>query len=277
MLCALVVAASGDEASDRRADLRRRGQEAWARAAEIAERFQAETFVTTAGDTMPYRFLAPESYDPSQKYPLVVCLHGGAGRGRDNVRNIGGCTPAQVLSELNMRTRYPSFLLVPQAPPEGSWGSSIDEPTAADRIRKGRPTGDGVRQSVIDLIQIVVDRWSVDPDRIYLTGQSMGGGGSWHLAIGHPDLFAALMPITGVVSTCYADSLAHMPVWAFHGELDDRVPAQSTRDMVAAIDAAGGTARYTEFEGIGHGCWRLVFDDSDALDWLFEQRRREGL
>ena len=267
ILCALAIEASGEDMSDRR------NQQGWNLSADIAERFQAETYVAASGDTIPCRFLPPEGYDSDQQYPLVVCLHGGAGCGRDNLRNIGGCKPARVLSEPDMRTRYPSFLIVPQAPPGGSWGFSIDEETTAARNSQGRPTGEGIHEYIVALIQDVADRWSVDSDRIYVTGQSMGGSGSWHFAVRHPNLFAAVLPITGAVSTCYADSLVDIPIWAFHGEVDNRVPVRSTRDMVAAVNSAGGTARYTEFEGVGHNCWHQVFDDPDVLEWLFAQRK----
>jgi predicted peptidase len=269
ILCALVIEASGEDMSDRR------NQQGWNLSADIAERFQAKTYIAASGDTIPYRFLPPEGYDSDQQYPLVLCLHGGAGRGRDNLRNIGGCKPARVLSEPDMRTRYPSFLLVPQAPPESSFGYAIDEETTADRDSRGRPTGEGIYKDIVALIQDVAVRWSVDSNRIYVAGQSMGGSGSWHLAVRHPNLFAAVLPITGAVSTPYADSLVGIPIWAFHGALDKSVPVQSTRDMVAAVNSAGGTARYTEFEGVGHNCWHQVFDDPEVLEWLFAQRRSE--
>ncbi len=275
VLCVLVVAASGEEASNRQTETTGRNEDIWDQAALIADRFTSETYIGASGDTIPYRFLEPENYDSNQQYPLVVCLHGAAGRGRDNVRSIGGCKPAQVLSEPDKRSRYPSFLLVPQAPPGRSWGYSIDDGTTAERARLGRPTGEGIRPSVIALMKEIAENWSVDPTRIYVTGQSMGGGGAWHFAINHADLFAALLPITGIASPCYADSLVDIPVWAFHGALDNRVPVQSARDMVAAVNTAGGTARFTEFEGVGHNSWRHVFHDPDVLEWLFKQRRNE--
>ena len=130
-----------------------------------------------------------------------------------------------------------------------------------------------IDEPVIALIEDVVRRWSVDEGRIYLTGQSMGGAGSWYLASTRPDLFAAVMPVCGFASPSFAESLAGIPVWAFHGEIDEGISAQYSRDMVAAIRAAGGSPRYTEFEGIGHACMPLVFDDPDVLPWLFAQRR----
>ncbi len=278
MLCALVVDASGEGASDLQAETIRRIQEAKDNAAKLAQRFRAETYVATTGDTILYRFLEPEGYDPDRQYPLVVCLHGRSGRGRNNVRNIGANRPAQVLSEPDMRTRYPSFLLAPQTPPDRSWGYALDDSTMAGfhrRARGGRSMGVPVDEPVVALIQDVANRWPVDRNRIYVTGQSMGGAGSWYLAIKHPDLFAAVMPICGFASPQYAASLAHVPVWAFHGEVDSGIPARFSRDMVAAITAAGGSPRYTEFEGIGHACMPLVFDDPEVLRWLFAQRRND--
>ena len=280
-VCAMVVDASGDdtsgdEASDLQAETIRRIREGKDNAAEIAERFDADTYVAESGDSIRYRFLPPEDYDPSRRYPLVVCLHGRSGRGINNVRNIGANRAAQVLSEPEMRTRYPSFLLAPQTPPDRSWGYALDDSTMAEwhrRAQGGRSMGVPIDEPVIALIEDVVRRWSVDEGRIYLTGQSMGGAGSWYLASTRPDLFAAVMPVCGFASPSFAESLAGIPVWAFHGEIDEGISAQYSRDMVAAIRAAGGSPRYTEFEGIGHACMPLVFDDPDVLPWLFAQRR----
>jgi predicted peptidase len=276
VLCALAVDASGNGTSDLQAETIRRIQEGKDNARELAKRFQAKVYVATSGDSIQYRFLEPEGYDPDRQYPLVVCLHGRSGRGRRNVRNVGACMPAQVLSEPDTRSRYPSFLLVPQTPPDMSWGYALDDTTMAGfhrRARGGRSMGVPVDETVIALIEDITKRSSVDRDRIYVTGQSMGGAGSWYLAIKHPNLFAAIMPICGFASPCYADSLANVPVWAFHGEVDSGISAQFSRDMISAIKAAGGSPRYTEFEGIGHACSPLVFDNPDVLRWLFAQRR----
>jgi predicted peptidase len=278
-LFAIAADAVGEEASALQAETKRRIDEGKDNAAEIAERFEGRTYVAPSGDSILYRFLAPDGYDPDQRYPLVVCLHGRSGRGLNNVRNIGANRPAQVLSEPEMRERYPSFLLAPQTPPDRSWGYALDDSVMAGfhrRARGGRSMGVPIDEPVMALIRDVVERWPVDPDRIYLTGQSMGGAGSWYLAATHPQTFAAVMPICGFASPSYADSLADVPVWAFHGELDAGISANFSRDMVAAIRAAGGSPRYTEFEGIGHACMPLVFDDPDVLEWLFAQKRSDG-
>jgi len=246
-------------------------------AAEIAQRFTAETYVAASGETLPYLFLAPPDYDASRRYPLVLCLHGAAGRGTDNMTSISGSVAARVLSQPDMRTRYPSFLLVPQAPPDGCWGHALDEAAMAERVRNGRPTKPAVGYLVLELMERTEKSWSIDTDRVYVIGQSMGGGGTWHLMAERPHKFAAAIAICGPVSTCYADVFAHTPVWAFHGELDDHTPVQRIRDIVAAIRTAGGSVRYTEYEGVGHGSMGLVFQDPDVLEWLFAQRRSKGV
>ena len=242
-------------------------------AREIAKRYSADTYVSEAGEHLPYLFLGPPDYDPERRYPLVVCLHGAAGRGSDNTTSIAGSVASRVLSEPAARRRYPSFLLVPQAPLDGCWGYALDDEAIADRVRRGRPTEGAVAHLVPELVERVTRSWSVDRDRIYIIGQSMGGAGTWYLTVTRPDLFAAAIPICGPVSACYADAAAHTPVWAFHGDLDETVPVESTREMVAALRAAGGSVRYTEFEGVGHGCMPLVFENPDVLEWLFAQTR----
>jgi predicted peptidase len=276
-VCLSVGAVLAEEPSALQVETTRRMQEGKDNAEEIAERFQAEQYVAASGDTILYRFLEPVNYDSSQHYPLVVCLHGRSGRGRRNVRNIGANRAAQVLSEPDIRNRYPAFLLVPQTPPDRSWGYALDDSVMAgfhQRARGGRSMGVPIDEPVIALIEDVSERWSIDRDRIYVTGQSMGGAGAWYLATEHPNLFAATMPICGFASPSFAESLANVPVWAFHGEIDNGISVQFSRDMVAAIRAAGGSPRYTEFEGIGHACAPLVFDDPNVLEWLFEQRKK---
>ena len=101
----------------------------------------------------------------------------------------------------------------------------------------------------------------------------MGGYGAWHLVITRPGLFAVAVPIAGGADPALAGAIAHVPVWAFHGEQDPAVPVAYSRDIIAALRQAGSSPRYTEFPGEGHVVWPLAFDDPELLDWLFAQRR----
>jgi predicted peptidase len=108
--------------------------------------------------------------------------------------------------------------------------------------------------------------------RRYVTGLSMGGYGTWEAILRQPERFAAAVPLAGGGDPARAAALVGLPVWAFHGELDDVVPASGSRDMVAAIERAGGAARYTEYAGAGHEIWSQTYGDPALAEWLFAQR-----
>lgn len=134
----------------------------------------------------------------------------------------------------------------------------------------------------------------VDPDRVYLTGLSMGGHGSWYLAYRHPELFAAVAPICGWVTDlpgfegsvsvvpvergaampALARRLANTPIWIFHGEMDPVVPVQGSREPAAALKQVSAKVRYTEFLGLDHNSWDATYASDEFTGWLFAQRRR---
>jgi predicted peptidase len=116
--------------------------------------------------------------------------------------------------------------------------------------------------------------YTIDPKRIYLTGLSMGGFGTWGFAPSHIDTFAALMPICGGGSKKDAPALAKLPIWAFHGGDDETVPAEKSREMVEAVKAAGGKVKYTEYPGVGHNSWDAAYGDPEAIEWLLKQRKK---
>jgi predicted peptidase len=113
---------------------------------------------------------------------------------------------------------------------------------------------------------------SVDPQRVYLTGFSMGGYGAWGLAARRPDLFAAVVPICGGGDPRWGQALAAVPIWAVHGADDDVVPVRGSRDMIAAIRLAGGQPRYTELPGVRHDSWPQTYGDPQGVvPWMFDQ------
>jgi predicted peptidase len=123
--------------------------------------------------------------------------------------------------------------------------------------------------------------YHLDPQRLYLTGLSLGGHGAWHIAAELPNRFAALVIICGFAelgestgeATRLAEHLTNLPIWCFHGEKDENVPVQKAREMVAAIKAAGGKIEYVEYPDGTHGIWDRVYDNREVWKWLFEQRR----
>jgi predicted peptidase len=124
------------------------------------------------------------------------------------------------------------------------------------------------------LLDEVLKQYRVDSRRVYLTGESMGGYGTWALAAAHPERFAAIAPICGGGEPASADRLKGVPTWAFHGADDKVVPPEESRKMVAAIQHAGGDARLTIYPGVGHDSWTTTYRDQRLYGWLSAHRRQ---
>ena len=117
----------------------------------------------------------------------------------------------------------------------------------------------------------------VDPDRVYLTGESMGGYGTWEIAVRYPDRFAAIAPVCGVGEAWLASRLVNLPVWAFHGAQDDRVPLRGSQEMVEAVTKCGGRPKLTVYPDMGHMIGDFVYGNEELYRWLLAQRRRPPL
>jgi predicted peptidase len=212
--------------------------------------------------SIPYRFRPPNSSAKSRPVPLVVYLHGGGECGSDNVRQLQGL-PA-LFCEETMCRQYPCAVLVPQCPLPGDWAQHLDAQT-------------DLLDAVSHLIDEVLSDSRIDPNRIYLTGQSLGGFGSWELATRAPERFAAVVPICGGGDDGRAARLVKLPLWAVHGSDDGVIAASETRAMIDAIKSAGGQPRYLELPGVGHDSWTAVYrQDSEILAWMFRQVRKSS-
>jgi predicted peptidase len=230
--------------------------------------FHARTVtVTEAGEAVEFRsqLLAPPTIEPGRRYPLVVFLHGAGERGRDNEKQLK-YLPTW-MAEPALRERHPCFLLAPQCREDERW---VDISWADKKSTpQGPPTTDML--AVIAALNAVITAEPVDPGRIYLTGLSMGGYGSWDLAARQPERFAALLPICGGGDEATAPRLAKLPIWCFHGDADQVVPVERSRSMIAAVRAAGGGPKYSELSGVDHDSWTPAYRDPAVLDWMFAQ------
>ena len=219
------------------------------------------------GLDMAYFLGRPRPLEPGQKYPLLVFLHGvkEEGYGNDNIFKWGR------KFMLDAMEKQGSFVLLPQCPKGHMWAP--ESPLGATRapMRK-RPRR--VLQAVFDLIERVEARYPVDPNRVYITGLSMGGDGTWEAIERRPDLFAAAVPICGLGDARQAKRMARVAVWVFQGAHDKALPAKAGRDMVRALRKAGGVAKLTEAKFPGHAVWDLAFDDPKFLEWLYAQHRK---
>lgn len=238
---------------------------------KIAELFIERIHVNMQKDTMHYRLLKPIDYDATKQYPLVVCLSGGAGRGIDNIRQFTGSQGAQVLSALENRRKHPAFVFVPQCPPDSDWGRTLGKIERENSIKRGKYNQPNVESLVFEVISELEEEFNIDRTRRYITGQSMGGFGSWHFILTHPQMFAAAVIICGGGNPDLAKNITDVPIWAFHGENDTSVPVDFSRNMITAIKKAGGNPKYNEYPKVGHNSWHQAYDTPELLDWLFIQ------
>jgi predicted peptidase len=235
-------------------------------AAPQSERFAARLFKSARGDTLLYRLFIPPAYETGRKYPLVLWLHGGAGRGNDNLKQItgGNASGSHVWTTPENQSKHTCFVVAPQCP-EGDQWASYDDAKPSRQL-----------ELVFELLNRLEKEFRIDPERIYVTGQSMGGFGTWSLISQRAQRFAAAIPLCGGGDESKASALVDIPIWVFHGEKDAAVSVERSRSMVAAIKKAGGNPRYTEYKDKGHAIWDDAFSEGELLSWAFEQRRHRG-
>lgn len=213
----------------------------------------------TTDDTLLYRMLKPSQHD-NARYPLVIFLHGSGERGNDNVVTLKHIAPL-FLKDTN-REAFPCYVIVPQCPENENW-------TYPDWYQEPKEP----LSSVVSLIDSLKNLPTVDSTRIYVTGLSMGGYGTWYLLTKYPDIFAAAVPICGGGDPHQVQKFAHIPIWNFHGAKDDAVPVERSRSMMEALEDAGGTPKYTEYRKVGHESWINAYAEIGLLPWLFSQKR----
>jgi len=192
----------------------------------------------------------PKDFDENKKYPLVFFLH-GAGEWGDDLDQITRWGYLQHVKDEGKE--YPFILIAPQSPRNHYWGCYTE--------------------SLLAFLEEMCSELPVDRDRIYLTGASMGGTGTWMLAMAAPHIFAAIMPVCGTGIYWFGESIIHMPIYAVHGDLDDIVPVQESINMVGAVNRCGGDAKLQILEGVGHDAWNYAYASDELLDWLLSQRR----
>ena len=234
---------------------------------EPTDRFEERIFRGTEDQPLPYRLLTPLEEESDELYPLLLFFHGAGERGADNKKQlIHGMSD---IASNEMRARHPCFVVAPQCPAEQQW---VDTPWTADEHSMPETPTVPMRQS-LDLVVALQEVLPIDPQRIYVSGLSMGGFGAWDAIQRRPELFAAGQIVCGGGDPAFAASVCHVPVWLFHGDDDTTVQPSRSRDMIAAVRAAGGAPIYTEYEGVGHNSWTATYANRAVWDWLFSQRR----
>lgn len=214
-----------------------------------------KTFEKTVTKTLGCNYLLflPESYgEDEKKWPLMLFLHGAGERGND-LQLVKKHGPPKIVEN---QKDFPFIVVSPQCPKDRWWNDDLDV--------------------LINLLDDVVAKYEVDEQRIYLTGLSMGGYGTWALGSRYPDRFAAIAPICGGGMLPMAFGLTDMPIWAFHGAKDAVVPVEESEQMVELINKRGGNAKLTVYPDAGHDSWTETYDNQEFYDWLLKYPRIGG-
>lgn len=223
---------------------------------DVTEKMKAEVYnAPEDNESIPYRIYA--SADSVNKHlPLVVYLHGSSGKGDDNKKHLVRNSIMQTLLNDENLAKYPCVVIAPQCPEGSGWYE------------------DNISALVYGLINQIKTEYRIDESRIYITGVSSGGSGTWDMIYRHPDMFAAAVPICGYALTETAPKLINIPIWTFHGRLDWTSKPEVTRNMVKAIQAAGSTKiKYTEYKWENHACWEVAYREPELLSWMFNQKK----
>lgn len=230
-----------------------------------------ERSVTLHGKTYHYQVFVPDGWTARQSWPVVLFLHGSGERGSDNHSQLSQGLPPWLKEH---GKDFHAVVVIPQAPDDSAWNGETE-------------------RMALKALDDSIAAWHGDRRRLYLTGLSMGGYGSWQIALDHPGMFAAAAIVCGgigrpddgdplhvegipaKIADPYAWVAAHigkLPVWIFNGAIDDVVPPEESHRMHTALQARGGDVRYTEFPGVGHGSWPMAYATAELWPWMFSHR-----
>jgi len=198
-----------------------------------------------------YLLYLPKDYEKDKigLWPVILFLHGAGERG-DDLGILGRIALPMVLDE---RDDFPFIVISPQCPKNQRWSTEF----------------------LSTLLDDIIARYRVDTDRIYLTGLSMGGYGTWDLAIEYPDRFAACAPVCGGGNPHLVSRVKDVPIWIFHGELDTSVPVIRGKEMFEALTKIGGNVKATFYPGRGHDCWHETYNDPVLYEWFLQHSRQD--
>ena len=189
-------------------------------------------------------------YAPTEKkkgLPLIIQLHGAGERG--NGKEALFRVDVHGFSRLIADKEIPCIFAMPQCPKDSFWAARVE--------------------SIISFINQLTEEYEIDAKRIYLTGLSMGGYGTWFTAMARPDLFAAIAPVCGGGMAWNASVLKELPIWAFHGACDTVVSPLQSDEMVAKLKSLGADVKYSRIDGVGHDVWKQAYNE-ELLNWLLE-------
>lgn len=203
---------------------------------------------------LEYLLHLPQDFHPDsgKKYPLILFLHGAGERGHD-VQKVKKHGVAKIAEK---KRNFPFIVISPQCP-AGYYWNELDK-------------------ELISLLDKIIAEYPVDTARVYLTGLSMGGFGTWHLAIKYPERFAAIAPVCGGGNPNLVESIKDMPIWVFHGAMDDVVPLDLSVEMVEALKEFGSSVEFTVYPDAGHDSWTETYNNDSLYEWFLSFRKNHS-
>ena len=234
--------------------------------------YEKKVFVAPSGDSLQYRLLRPEVEETGKKYPLVLFLHGAGERGNDNEKQLmhGG---QMFLNPVN-REKHPAFVLMPQCPEEGYWAYFSRPASFVPAEIPVEQEMAPILRTVKELLDTYLALPQVDKSRIYIIGLSMGGMGTFDMVIRYPETFAAAVPICGAVNPVRLPQAKGVAFRIFHGDADNIVPVEGSREAYKALKRCDAKVEYIEFPSCSHGSWVPAFNYPGFMDWLFSQKKK---
>jgi predicted peptidase len=240
--------------------------------AQNLDLFKKEIFIQDE-DTLSYRILKPNNYNPNKQYPVHLFLHGSGERGNDNFSQL--THGAKLFLKKENREKYNSWVIFPQCSENDRWPSLISDlwnKTFNQNITKPNKS----LGLVIKLMDSFVEKKHVNKQKIYVSGLSMGGMGTFEILFRRPNMFAAATPICGNGSPQLAKLFADkVPIWIFHGSDDTVVSPKHSLKMAKAIIEAGGSPKITFYENVGHDSWNNAFAEKDFLKWIHSKSKKQ--
>lgn len=237
----------------------------------VLENYEKLEFKTPDGQVLRYRWYFPSELQTGEKVPLLIFLHGAGERGEDNEKTL--VHGARDFVSEKLQSLQKCAVLIPQCPEGQQW---VNVPWSDDAHTIPKEPSDALKL-VKRLMDDLCESKPIDKQRIYLTGLSMGGFGAWDLVSRYPNHFAAVVAICGGGDSDekVVQKIKHVPIWVFHGDADQAVKVQRSRDMVSALKAVGGQPKYTEYPDTGHNSWTESYANPELYRWLVSQKLKE--
>ena len=237
--------------------------------------YEKKEFVFGEGKVLPYRILYPENYDKNKKYPLLLLLHGAGERGKDNEKQLVHGSKLFITAE--NRKNFPAIVVFPQCPEESFWAvTKIDRTTTPFKIEFDYAAEPNWPLAAANaLVKKLSNEEGVDKSRIYISGLSMGGMGTFESVYRNPDLYAAALPICGGGDVNHYDKrVGKTAFWVFHGAADAVVNVKLSQEMVEKLKSLKAEVKYSEYPGVNHNSWDNAFAEKDYLNWMLSHKKK---